>query len=187
MKRTRHLHSSGPSDHDFNTSDNSDDSDPTTPSDTDEVAQQSTLGASSLRENTKADMTRSGPSASISYLPGASLLNRQNLEGDIDDDAANNGPPTSQGLGSRKTKRMIPDRSAKPLGDQDVRRRRAPDRLSSQRDDSISTSVGESAPTVHSTKRPLPDSPSSQLQMENAVRRRQFEREISNREESDSP
>lgn len=92
-------------------------------------------------------------------------------------------PP--QVTGSERMRRMIPDRSAKPIGDpRAVRRRRPPSADLSPSESDITTSIGESAPGTRSTKRPLPDSPT---QPDNTTRKGQQARERPGREEMGSP
>ena len=97
------------------------------------------------------------------YLRAWTQSGRKTLPGDVREDLARRDAAANQTEESHTSKRMIPDRSAQPLGD-----------------------AGESAPTTQSSKRPHPDSPTSQLQSENAARRRQDPRESPSREETGS-
>ena len=180
--KTEHLHSSNPSSPQLDAGDFDEagfqprrDSFPT--------ASQAHTGTSNVHRPTSVEETPSNYPFSALYLQDLSLQRKQlNQDGSPDDAAGSN--PTSQSLASQKIKRMIPDRSAKPLGDPDVaRRRRKPqDILNSA--DLPSTSRGESPLSTQSAKRPLPESPTSAFQPINASRRRQERRERSSSEET---
>ena len=130
----------------------------------------------------------SGPSSNASYLSDTSRPSRHLLDDDDSpDDAAGSGPPTGQSLASGRPKRTMPDRSAKPLGDPDVGRRREQPYVDPDTGELlVSTSLGASAPGTGSTKRPLPDSPTSLLQPDNTARRRQEAGDMRSREEMGS-
>lgn len=184
---TMHLHSSSPPSPDPNRRSSEDESSASR-SRSFHTARQSTNGASSLQQPTSADKTPSDHFASASYLREWSLIRRQLQQDDDHGEAASRDPPTSQSVASQSTKRMVPDRSAKPLGDQNIPRgRRKPDENPSLAELPVSTSLGESASEIQSSKRPLPESPTSAFQPINATRRRQHPMERSSREEMGPP
>lgn len=140
-------------------------------------------GTPSLHQPKSVDEAPSNYPFSASYLQDMSLRRKQLHQDDSTDDAAGSDPPTSQNVAPQIIKRLVPDRSAKPLGDPDVaRRRKKPAEVTSS---SISSgSLGESAPGTESAKRPLPESPTSALQPASSSRRRQDVQETSSREET---
>lgn len=182
---TEHLHSSSPSSPinlEFDAGDMGDagfhsrrDSFPT--------ASQAQTGASNVHRPTSVHETPSDYPSSISYSKDMSLIRRQLHQEDSPEATASMNPPTSQSVASQKTKRMIPDRSAKPLGDPDVSRRRRQPHENPHHADLPSTSRGESALSTQSAKRPLPESPTDVFQPPNASRRRQQVRERPSSEE----
>lgn len=83
-----------------------------------------------------------------------SMLHRQLFQDNFPDEAGGyREASTSESVASQRTNRMIPDRSAKPLGDTTAGRRSRPPYEDS--------SHGEGPHVTQSTKRPLPDSPPS--------------------------
>lgn len=184
---TKNLHSSGPPSPDTSFR-ASEDEGFASRSRSFHTARQSTSGTSSLQQPASADKIPSNDSTSASYLREWSLIRKQLQQDDSPDASAGRDPPTSQSVASQRTKRMVPDRSAKPLGEQDTaRRRRKPDEYPSLAELPVSTSLGESASEIQSSKRPLPDSPTSAFQPINATRRRQHPMERSSREEMGPP
>ena len=152
------------------------------------TARQSTISDSSLQQPGPAYKTPSDKVLSDAYLQESALRHRRHFPSSYPDDAPGKHPPTSQSVASPRTKQMIPDRSAKPLGDPDgARRRRNPSDYPSVTDLPVSTSLRESAPRTQSTKRPLPDSPPTASQPTNTTRRRQHPMERSSREEMGRP
>lgn len=145
--------------------------------------------ASSHPSQRSADISPDRTSASASNLLEASMLRRQlHQEDSPEDSGGRKDPSMSESIASHKTKRVIPDRSAKPLGDLiAVRRRRKPYENSSLAELPVSTSLGESTSEIQSSKRPLPESPTSAFQPINATRRRQNPMERSSREEMGPP
>ena len=186
--KTRHLHSSNSSEHGFSANDDSYDADPTSRSSSYKTTRQSISSIPRRQRPTLADKALSGPSSNALYLSDTSLPSRH-LLGDYDspDDAAGSGPPTGQSLASGRPKRAMPDRSAKPLGDLDVGRRRERPYVDPDTGELlVSTSLGASAPGTGSTKQPLPDSPTPPLQPDNTARRRQEAGDMRSREEMGS-
>ena len=183
---TKYVHSSNPSSPDIYVGD-SGHIGSTPRSGSFHTARQSTIDASSLQRPTSVDETPSNYPFSASYLQELSLRRKQHHQDDSPDDAASKDPPTSQSVASHGMKRLVPDRSAKPLGDLDVgRRRRKPFETPSVAH-LPSTSLGECAPGTQNTKRPLPESPTSASQPINSSRRRQNVGERSSREEMRPP
>lgn len=184
---TKHLHSSTPPSPDPD-SRSSEDGGSASGSRSFRTASKSTRGTSSLQQLASADTRPSDQSASALYLREWSLIRKQLQQDDVPDETAGRDPPTSQSVASHSTKRMVPDRSTKPLGEQDTaRRRRKPDEYSNLAELPVSTSLGESAFEIQSSKRPLPESPTSAFQPINATRRRQHPMERSSREEMGPP
>ena len=104
------------------------------------------------------------------YPRAWSQLGTQVPTKDTHDDPASTNPAPNRTPDPQRSGRMIPDRSAKPLGDiTEMRQRRHLDEASN--------GDGEGASARQRTKRPLPDSPTSQLQSEVSTRRRQDEME----------
>ena len=152
-----------------------------------QVTSQANTGTSSLHQPTSRDETPSNFPFSASYLQEMSLRRKQPHQDDSPNHAAGRDPPTSQSLASQKKRRLVPDRSAKPLGDLDVaRRRRKPYEIPSSAD-LPSTSVGKSAPGTESAKRPLPESPTSAFQPTSSSRRRHPVEERSSSDEMGLP
>lgn len=178
--KTEDLHSSNPSSPDLNAGD-SDHVGSTPRSDTFHTARQSTTSASSLQRPTSVDETPSNYPFSASYLEKMSLRRKEHHQDDSLDDVAGEDPPSSQSVASQTTKRLVPDRFAKPLGDPDVGRRRRKPSGTPSFAETPSTSMGESA------KRPLPESPTSAFQPTTSSRRRHHVEESSRREETGSP
>lgn len=148
--------------------------------------------AKNISSHPREDSPETSPtrtSANALKLLEASLLRRQlQQDDDPDDSDAGEDSPTTEAVAPQRARRLIPDRTAKPLGDPDVVRRRGqPHDYSSLAELPFSTSLGESAPVTQSSKRPLPDSPTSAFQPVNTPRRRQHVREKSSREELGSP
>ena len=121
------------------------------------------------------------------------MRRKQLLQDDSSDDAGGREDPSpSQIAALQSTKRVIPDRTTKPLGDPNAGRRRRPPSEDQGDTDSgpeldLSTSLGEPAPGTQGAKRPLPDSPTSDLQPTDDTRRRRHVRERSGREEMAPP
>ena len=180
--KTKDLHSSNPPSPELNPGD-SDDAGSTSRTGSFHTARQSTISASSPQQPTSVEETHSTHRSNASYVQELSQLRRRPLRGASPDDAAGRDPPTSQTADSQRTNRMVPDRSAKPLGDPEVvdRRRRRPHEIPSSAE-LPSTSLGESAPGTHSMKRPLPDSPTSASGPTDTPRRRPNLRERPSRE-----
>ena len=184
--QTEHLHSSKPSSPDLDAGD-SGHVGSTPRSDTFHTARQSTTSVSSLQGPTSVDETPSNFPFSSSYLGRMSSRHKGQHQDDNPDDAAGSDPPTSQSVASPRTKRLVPDRSAKPLGDPDVARRRSKPAKIASSADLPSTSLGESAPGTESAKRPLPESPTSAFQPTTSSRRRHHVEERSSSEEMGLP
>ena len=158
FKRTRHLHSISPTSPEFNDGEDSDSEGSTSRSTSFYSARQSTIRTSKRRRATWADMTTSSPST------------------------------RSQSPASPRTERRIPDRSAKPSGDPDnPGRRKPPYNQEGVTELTVSTSLGEGAPSTQSTKRTLPESPTSARQPHHTTRRKQHMRNKSSSEGLDSP
>lgn len=144
---------------------------------------------SSHRQQMSADTSPDRNPATPLNLSEASMLRRQLIQDDSPKDSGGRQDlSTSQVAVSQGAKRMIPDRSAKPLGDPDVvGRRRKPYENPNLAELPVSTSLGESAPGTQSTKRTLPESPTSASQPTNTTRRRQNSMERSSLEEMGPP
>ncbi|KAF6223692.1 hypothetical protein HO133_000535 [Letharia lupina] len=184
---TKHLHSSAPPSPHSN-SRSLDDAGSTSRSLSFHTARQSTTSPSTLQKPGPPDKTPSDKVLSDAYLQESALRHGRLFPSSYPDEAAGKHPPTSQSVASPRTKQMIPDRSAKPLGDPDgARRRRNPSDYPSVTDLPVSTSLRESAPRTQSTKRPLPGSPPTASQPTNTTRRRQHPMERSSREEMGRP
>lgn len=184
--KTEHLHSSNPSSPKVN-ADDMDDAGFQSRRDSFPTASQAQNDTSNAHRPASVDETPSNYPFSTSYLHDMSLRRKQLNQEDGDEDAAGRDPPTSRSVASQKTKRMIPDRSAKPLGDPDVsRRRRKPNEILKPAD-LPATSRGEPALSTQSAKRPLPESPTSAFQPTNASRRRQQPEERSTSEKTGPP
>lgn len=149
------------------------------------TARQSSDSTSSSLEINPTHLTSSSDPDSAAYLQSSTNLGRQRPSKHSDEASARRDPTTNPAAAqSQTTKKMIPDRTAKPLGGpHGTRQRRPPLAISSDGELLISSSLGESPPTTQSSKRPLPDSPTSQLQLDNPTRRRQHVRETPSREE----
>ena len=155
-----------------------------TPSGPYHTARQSTISASSPEQPTSMAETPSHIWTDSYLEDERSRIRRQTHREDRLDGIPATDPPTSQSIASHRTRRVVPDRSAEPLGGQDtISRRRKPGDYSSVTELSVFTSLGESAPSTQSTKRPLPNSPTSALQPTDTARRRHHLRERSRREE----
>ena len=121
-------------------------------------ARQSVDRASSVPLNPQGVLT-SGDLDGAAYLQASTTLGNQTLAKDTPRDSARRDPTANQIADPQRSKRIVPDRSAQPLGD----------------------STG-SAPATQNSKRPLPDSPTSQSQSNDPPRRRQHEEEGTSRE-----
>ena len=117
--------------------------------------------------NLDSDPPRLLPSGDIdgaAYRRAWSLLGKNTLRRNDHNDSAHRAQAANQTTDSQTPRRMIPDRSAQPLGD----------------------STG-SARATQTSKRRLPDSPTSQTQSNDPQRRRQHEEEGPRREATGSP
>ena len=162
ISETKNLHSSGQPKPDSNIR-SSEDRASTSGSRSFHSAQESSDSASSLPLDPPG-LLPSGDIDGPASSRARSLLGKHALPRNDHNDSARGDQAVNQTADPQRPRRMVPDRSAQPLGD------------------SI-----RSAPATQKSKRPLPDSPTSQLQSEEAARRRQLEREISSREEISSP
>ena len=99
------------------------------------------------------------------YLRAWSQLGKQALTRNVHDDSAHREQAENKNADPQRPKRMIPDRSARPLG------------YFSEGDSS------ESPPATQSSKRAPPDSPPAQSQPNNPTRRHQHKGERPSREE----
>ena len=184
--QTEHLHLSKPSSPDLDAGD-SGHVGSTPQSDTFHTARQSTTSVSSLQGPTSVDESPSNFPFSASYLGEMSSRRKKQHQDDSPDHAAGNDPPTGQNVASPRTKRLVPDRSAKPLGDPDIARRRSKPAEITSSAYLPSTSPGASAPGTESAKRPLPESPTSAFQPTTSSRRRHHREGTSSSEEMGLP
>lgn len=101
-----------------------------------------------------AGVSRNRTSASTMNLTDDMMIRRQlHLDDSPDDSGGRKGQIASENVASQRKKRMVPDRSAKPLEDPDVtRQRRKPYEEPSLAELPVSTSLGENS--ASSTQQP---------------------------------
>ena len=152
ISETKHLHSSTrpSSDSDIQSSE---DGDSGSRSQDFHSARQSADSGPSLHSDPPG-LLPSGDINGAAYTRAWSLLGKHALSRTNHNDSAHRDQAANQTADSQRPRRMIPDRSAQPLGD--------------------ST---RSTPATQGSKRSLPDSPTSQTQSNDPPRRRQHEEE----------